>query len=89
MNVQVAITADVQQVDETGFVWTLLAEAGRPEQVLPGRIVVAGDADSPFVARVVDIVERAGHQIVHLEVLGSTDEFVDEFRNANLLADHR
>lgn len=64
------IPAYVQQVDETGFVWTLLEEADEPERMVPGAIIVAGDAEEPFLARVVDIVERAQHKVVHLDVIG-------------------
>lgn len=85
MTVQVTIPADVQQVDETGLVWTLLAEASEPDRVVPGKVIVAGDAEEPFLARVVDIVERSGHQVVHLEVLGVPDELVAELRHANVL----
>ena len=86
MTVHVTIPADVQQVDETGFVWTLLADAAEPSRVRPGKVIVAGDAAEPFLARVVDIVERSDHQVVHLEVLGVPAELVDELRHANLLS---
>ena len=86
MTVHVTIPADVQQVDETGFVWTLLADAPEPGRVVPGKVIVAGDAAEPFLARVVDIVERSDHQVVHLEVLGVPAELVDELRHANLLS---
>ena len=86
MSIRVTIPADVQQIDETGFVWTLLEEASDPERVVPGRVIVAGDAEEPFLARVIDIVERSGHQVVHLDVLGVPDDLVDELRHANVLA---
>ncbi len=86
MTVRVTIPADVQQVDETGFVWTLLGEAAAPDRVVPGKVVVAGDAEEPFLARVVDIVERNGHHVVHLEVLGVPADVVDELRHANVLS---
>lgn len=86
MTVQVTIPADVQQVDETGFVWTLLAEAAEPSRVVPGKVIVAGDTEEPFLARVIDVVERNGHQVVHLEVLGAPDELVEELRHANVLS---
>ena len=87
MTIQVTLPADVQQVDETGYVWALLAEAAEPERVRPGSVIVAGDADEPFLARVVDIVESlSGHQVVHLDVLGVPDQVIDELRHANLLS---
>lgn len=84
--IHVTLPADVQQVDETGFVWTFLDEAAEPERVMPGRLIIAGDTDEPFLARVVDIVERGGVTIVHLEVLAHPDDVVDELRHANVLA---
>ena len=74
MTVQAVIPADVQQVDESGFVWTLLVEAPEPDRVVPGEVLVAGDVEEPFLARVVDIVERSGHQVVHLDVVGLPDD---------------
>lgn len=64
--VQVDITCDLMDVDETDLVWTLLKEARDPSLIRPGAIVLAGDEDAPAVAEVVDIVED---RIVHLRVL--------------------
>jgi hypothetical protein len=51
-----------------------------------GRIIVAGDADEPFLARVVDIVPGAeGTHVVHLDVLGVPAEVVDELTRAKVL----
>lgn len=72
MTHQVVLPADVQQIDETGYVWTLLDEAPDPTQVTVGAVIVAGDVDEPFLARVVDIVARSsGRLVVHLDVLGA------------------
>ena len=38
---QVDITADLNDEDETGFVWTFLDEARDPGQITPGVLVVA------------------------------------------------
>ena len=82
----VTIPADVQMIDETGYVWTFLHEATEPGRVVPGALIVAGDPVEPFLARVVDIVDGPnGTSVVHLEVLGLPDEMVDELRHANLL----
>lgn len=52
-----ALPADIHQVDETtGQVRAVLEEAYHPSRVQPGRLIVAGDADEPFTAGVVDIV---------------------------------
>jgi hypothetical protein len=49
-------------------------------------VIVAGDSDDPFLARVVDMVEgNSGRTIVHLEVIGVPDQVIDELRHANLL----
>lgn len=86
--VRVTLPADVNMVDETGFVWTLLHEASEPDRVLPGALVVAGDPIEPFVARVVDIVDGPrGTSVVHLDVLGVPEGMVDELRHAGLLAE--
>lgn len=71
----VALPADIHQVDETSYVWAVLEEAYHPERVQPGRLVVAGDADEPFTACVVDIVPGGaeGTHIVHLDLEASTD----------------
>lgn len=84
--VVVTIPADVQMVDETGYVWTFLHEASEPARVYPGALIVAGDPVEPFLARVVDIV--AGPRdtsVVHLEVLGVPETIVDELRHARVL----
>lgn len=65
----VDITCDVQQIDETGYVWTFLDEARDPSVVTAGAIVVAGDDEEPVFARVVDIVGDAPDRKVHLDIL--------------------
>lgn len=85
-SVVVTIPADVQMIDETGFVWTFLHEASKPERVYPGALIVAGDPIEPFLARVVDIVDGPqGTSVVHLDVLGVPEAMVDELRHARLL----
>jgi hypothetical protein len=84
--VVVTLPADVQQVDETGFVWAFLDGAQEPARVHPGALIVAGDAEEPFLARVVDIVAGPGDRsIVHLDVVGIPDQAIDELRHAHLL----
>jgi hypothetical protein len=87
MTVRVTLPADVHQVDATGLVWTFLDEAEDPSRVVVGALIVAGDSEDPFLARVVDIVEgNAGRRIVHLDVVGVPDQVIDELRHANLLS---
>jgi hypothetical protein len=87
ISIQLTFPPDVQQVDETGFVWMFLDDAAEPDRVLPGRLLAAGDAEAPFMVRVVDIVVRdRASSIVHLDVLGDPGEFVDELRHAGVLS---
>ena len=84
--VVVTLPADVQQIDQTGYVWAFLDEAAEPARVQPGAVIVAGDAEEPFLARVIDIVDGpGGRSIVHLDVIGVPDQVVDELRHAHLL----
>jgi hypothetical protein len=67
--VAIDIPCDVQQIDETGYIWTFLHEARDPALILPGAIVTTADVDEPVVAEVVDVVEEAAGEIVHLVLL--------------------
>jgi hypothetical protein len=49
-DVNVAVAADVEQVDETGSVWALLDEAGDADRVRVGSVVVTGAPEEPFLA---------------------------------------
>lgn len=85
-SVAVTLPADVQQIDQTGYVWSFLDDAAKPERVQPGALIVAGDPVEPFLARVVDLVEGPnGRTIVHLDVVGIPDQAIDELRHARLL----
>jgi hypothetical protein len=80
------LPADAQQIDDAGFVWSLLDEADEPQRVRQGALIVAGDADDPFLARVIDIVDGPdGRSIVHLDVVGIPDQAIEELRHAGLL----
>ena len=68
MTFTVDISADLNDEDETGFVWTFLDEARDPVAIFPGAIVLAGDPDSAAAAEVVDVVSRAGNDVVHLRM---------------------
>lgn len=85
-SVAVTLPADVQQIDQTGFVWSFLDEAEEPERVQLGALIVAGDAVEPFLARVVDVIAGPnGRRIVHLDVVGIPDQAIEELRHARLL----
>lgn len=86
MTTRVTLPADVHQIDATGYVWTFLDEADDPTRVAVGGVIVAGDSDDPFIARVVDFVRgNSGRTVVHLQVLGVPDQVIDELRHAKLL----
>jgi hypothetical protein len=85
-DVTVTLPADVNQIDETGFVWAFLDDAAEPDRVRPGALIVAGDAVEPFLARVVEVIEGpGGSSIVHLDVIGVPEDAIDELRHARLL----
>ena len=87
INVNVTLPADVNQVDDTGWVWAFLSDAAEPERIRPGAIIVAGDAVEPFLARVIDLIDGPGDdKIVHLDVIGVPDQTIDELRHAGLLS---
>ena len=76
------IPCDVQQIDETGYVWAFLDRAGSPERIVPGKLVISGDEDAPVVARVMDLVpitatDGTVRTVVHLEVLGVPEEYLE------------
>jgi hypothetical protein len=70
----VILPADMNQVDETGWVWAFLSDASDVARIARGSVIVAGDSAKPFLARVIDIVAGPGdEQIVHLDVIGVPD----------------
>ena len=66
---RVDITADLNDEDCTGYVWTFLDEARDLAQIRPGAIVVAGDEETAAVCQVVDLVPAGDGTIVHLRLL--------------------
>lgn len=79
--VVVTVPADVQMIDETGYVWTFLHEAAETDRVAPGALIVAGDPVEPFLARVVDIVD--GH--VALRSCTSTSSVSPRMRSTSFV----
>ena len=55
---RVDITADLNDEDHTGYLWTFLDEARDPVQITPGTLVVAGDEDAAAVCQVIDTLSR-------------------------------
>jgi hypothetical protein len=74
---RVDITADLNDEDQTGYLWTFLDEARDPSQITPGALVVAGDEDAVAVCQVVDLVPGGDGTIVHLRLLPG---LVDDYR---------
>jgi hypothetical protein len=66
---RVDITADLNDADSTGYVWTFLDEARDPGQIKPGAIVIAGDEDAAAVCEVIDLVPVGDGTVVHLKPL--------------------
>ena len=85
--VEIDIPCDVQQEDETGYVWAFLDEARDPSVITPGAIVIAADEEDPVFARVVSLTERPGGVKVHLEILpGDPLEYAEALARAHLLS---
>ena len=83
----VDITADLNDEDDTGYVWTFLDEARDPSVVVPGAIVVASTPDAPAVAEVVDLVTKTASTVVHRRVLpGSVSDYAAAVLRANASA---
>jgi hypothetical protein len=74
---RVDITADLNDEDQTGYLWTFLDEARDPARITPGALVVAGDEDAAAVCQVVDLAAAGDGTIVHLRLLPG---LVDEYR---------
>jgi hypothetical protein len=73
---RVDITADLNDEDDTGYVWTFLDEARDPGQIKPGAIVIAGDQDAAAVCQVIDLTPAGDGTIVHLRLLpGLVDDY--------------
>ena len=65
----VDITADINDEDETGYVWAFLDQARDPQQIKPGALIVAGDEDTAAVCEVIDLAPAGDGTIVHLRLL--------------------
>ena len=85
-DVQIDIPCDVQQVDETGWVWAFLDEARDPLVITQGAIVIAADDTDPVLARVVDLAPHGNKTVVHLQILpGDPLDYADALTRAHLL----
>ena len=86
-SVLISLPADVNEVDDTGYVWAFADTATEPDRIRPGALIVAGDEVEPFLARIVDVVATpSGREIVHMDVVGLPSEAIEELRHARLIA---
>ena len=86
-HIEIDIPCDVQQEDETGYVWVFVDEARDPSRIVEGAIVVSGDETDPVLARVVSLTDRPGGLKVHLEILpGDPLEYAEALSPAHLLS---
>jgi hypothetical protein len=81
---RVDITADLNDEDHTGYVWTFLDEAREPAQIKPGSLVVAGDEDTAAVCQVIDLTPAGDGTIVHLSPLPGLVEDYDALARRSL-----
>jgi hypothetical protein len=80
---RVDITADLNDEDESGHVWTFLDEARDPEQIKPGALIVAGDEGTAAVCEVIDLAPVGHEIIVHLRLLpGLLEDYRDLVQRA-------
>lgn len=78
MAYRVDIAADLNDEDETGYVWTFLDEAVDQSRIVPGALVVAGEDDAAAVCVVVNLVPGGDGTIVHLRPLpGLVEQYLD------------
>ena len=89
-DIVVTLPADLNQVDETGHVWTFRDGAVDPDRVRPGALIVAGDPVEPCLALVVDLAPGPDdREIVHLDIVGHPGQLIDELRRARFLPEAR
>lgn len=83
------ITCDLHDRDETGLIWTYLDEARHPSLIKPGAIVVAREPDVPAVAEVVDVTDSPTGSLVHLRLLpGAIDDYLQLAQRATAASVH-
>ncbi|MGQ0624700.1 MAG: hypothetical protein ACT4PP_08670 [Sporichthyaceae bacterium] len=66
MTDQIALTADLNAQDDDGLGWSILADAVDPARVVPGAMVLAGNAAGVAVVRIVSVDEDGQ---VHFSIL--------------------
>jgi hypothetical protein len=76
----VDITADLNDEDHTGYIWTFLDEARDPRQISPGAVVIAGHEEAAAVCQVVGLVPAGDGTIVRLRALPGR---VEDYQKSN------
>lgn len=72
---RVDISADLNDDDGSGYLWTFLDEARDPSLVKAGAVLVAGSQDAAAMCEVTRLEpDGDGSMIVHLRVLPGTVE---------------
>jgi hypothetical protein len=86
VTVELDIPCDVQGRDQDGHLWAFLDEAGHPDAVATGHLVVTGDEEDPVVARVLDVLDRPGGRKVVMELIGDASELLEALIRARVVA---
>jgi hypothetical protein len=75
---RVDISADLNDDDGSGYIWTFLDEARDPARIKAGALLVAGNEDTAAMCEVVSLEAAAdGDTIVHLRVLpGRVEDYL-------------
>lgn len=86
MRINVNLPISVQQIDETGYMWTFLSRASDPSAVCEGALLVAGHPDDPCLVRVISVTPTPdGDAVVRLDdVAAGFDEVVAALESAGL-----
>ena len=70
---KIDLRADLMSQDHTGYSWSLLEDASDPSIIVPGALILAGEAGDPddpvAVCRVVELEEINDHTVVRFEIL--------------------
>jgi len=76
MTTSVDLPADLNARDDDGLCWSFLDEARDRSVVVPGAVIIAGDADAPAFVEIVDTVVINTGTIVRFRILpGAIDEY--------------
>ena len=71
MGIEIDLQADLNAQDDEGLGWSTLSDAREPEPVVPGAMLIAGNASGVAVVRVVAVDEDGQ---VHFTILPGSVE---------------